>query len=121
MVMSMPIVATAVPKMPPTSWPAAFAMPACDPSQWLAISAMPIVIAVTKVVSKPTAVPEMMFVAGPVLRRLGDLADRPERARRVVLRDVDEGDAGREADDAGAEEVDPDRQAGRRVGRSSAS
>ena len=28
---------------------------------------MPIVIAVTKVVSKPTAMPEMMFVAGPVL------------------------------------------------------
>jgi hypothetical protein len=27
---------------------------------------MPIVIAVTKVVSKPTATPEMMFVAGPV-------------------------------------------------------
>ena len=42
-------------------------MPACVPSQWLANSAMPIVIAVTKVVSKPTAVPEMMLVAGPVL------------------------------------------------------
>ena len=28
---------------------------------------MPIVIAVTAVVSKPTAMPEMMFVAGPVL------------------------------------------------------
>ena len=36
------------------------------PSQWLAKRAMPIVIAVTAVVSKPTAVPLMMFVAGPV-------------------------------------------------------
>jgi len=42
-------------------------MPACDPSQWLAKSATPIVMAVTNVVSKPTATPEMMFVAGPVL------------------------------------------------------
>ena len=96
-------------------------MPACDPSQWLAKSAMPIVIAVTKVVSKPTAVPEMMFVAGPVLRRLGDLADRAERAGRVVLGDVDEGDAGREADDAGPEEVQPDRAGPTARCRSSAS
>ena len=65
--MSIAIVATAVPKMPPTSRPASFTMPAWLPSQWLAKSAMPMVIAVTKVVSKPTAVPEMMFVAGPVL------------------------------------------------------
>ena len=36
------------------------------PSQWLAMSATPIEMAVTKVVSKPTAVPLMMFVAGPV-------------------------------------------------------
>ena len=43
---------------------------------------MPIVIAVTTVVSKPTAMPEMMFVAGPVLRRLGDLADRAAACRR---------------------------------------
>ena len=49
--MSIAIVATAVPKIPPTSWPASFSMPACDPSQWLAKRAMPIVIAVTKVVS----------------------------------------------------------------------
>ena len=42
-------------------------MPACVPSQWLANRAMPIVIAVTAVVSKPTAVPAMMLVAGPVL------------------------------------------------------
>ncbi len=41
-------------------------MCACEPSQWLAKRAMPIVIAVTNVVSKPTATPEMMFVAGPV-------------------------------------------------------
>ena len=65
--MSMPMVATAVPKMPPTLWPSALTRPACSPSQWLANRAMPIVMAVTKVVSKPTAVPEMMFVAGPVL------------------------------------------------------
>ena len=62
----MPIVATAVPKMPPTSTPSALISSAWEPSQWLAMSAMPIVIAVTKVVSKPTAVPLMMFVAGPV-------------------------------------------------------
>ena len=65
--MSMPMVATAVPKMPPTSLPAPLTMPACEPSQWLANSAMPIVMAVTKVVSNPTATPEMMLVAGPVL------------------------------------------------------
>ena len=66
--MSMPIVATAVPKMPPTLRPSAVdAGPAWAPSQWLANSAMPIVMAVTTVVSKPTAVPLMMFVAGPVL------------------------------------------------------
>ena len=69
------------------------------------------VMAVTNVVSKPTAVPAMMLVAGPVLRRLGDLPDRAEAASRVVLGDVDEGDAGREADDAGAEEPDPGRDA----------
>ncbi len=65
--MSIAIVATAVPKIPPTSRPSAFVRPACVPSQWLEISAMPIVMAVTNVVSKPTAVPEMMLVAGPVL------------------------------------------------------
>ena len=65
--MSMPIVATAVPKMPPTLTPFSLTMPACAPSQWLAKRAMPIVIAVTNVVSKPTAMPVMMFVAGPVL------------------------------------------------------
>ena len=51
MVISMPIVATAVPKMPPTLRPVASVRPACEPSQWLAKSAMPIVIAVTNVVS----------------------------------------------------------------------
>ena len=45
------------------------------------------------------------------LRRLGDLADRAVRAGGVVLGDVDEGDARREADDAGAEEADPGRDA----------
>ena len=64
--MSMPIVATAVPKMPPTSLPSGVRRPACSPSQCEAMRAMPIVMAVTKVVSKPTAVPLMMFVAGPV-------------------------------------------------------
>ena len=64
--MSMPIVATAVPKMPPTLTPFSLTMPARSPSQWLTNSAMTIVIAVTAVVSKPTAVPAMMFVAGPV-------------------------------------------------------
>ena len=41
------------------------------------------------------------------LGRLGDLLDGAEAAGRVVLGDVDEGDAGREADDAGEEELDP--------------
>ena len=61
------MVATAVPKMPPTLRPSAEMRCACSPSQWLAKSAMPIVMAVTNVVSKPTAVPAMMLVAGPVL------------------------------------------------------
>ena len=63
----MPIVATAVPKIPPTFRPSADRRLAWSPSQWLANSAMLIVIAVTAVVSKPTAVPAMIFVAGPVL------------------------------------------------------
>ena len=63
----MPIVATAVPKMPPTLTPVADVRFAWSPSQWLTNSAMPIVMAVTAVVSKPTAVPAMMLVAGPVL------------------------------------------------------
>ena len=66
-VMSMPIVATAVPKTPPTLLPARLTRPACSPSQWLTKSAMTMTMAVTNVVSKPTAMPEMMFVAGPVL------------------------------------------------------
>ena len=65
--MSMPIVATAVPKMPPTLRPSSPMRPAWSPSQKLAKRAMLIVTAVTSVVSKPTAVPLMMFVAGPVL------------------------------------------------------
>ena len=80
--MSMPMVATAVPKMPPTFVPAASSMPACAPSQWLASRAMPMVMAVTAVVSKPTAMPEMMLVAGPVLRGLGDLLAPGARCRR---------------------------------------
>ena len=63
----MPIVATAVPKIPPTLAPLVSMRPACEPSQWLAKSAMPIAMAVANVVSKPTATPEMMLVAGPVL------------------------------------------------------
>ena len=66
MVISMAMVATAVPKTPPTSRPPAPSSPAWLPSQWLAKSAIPMEIAVTKVVSNPTAVPEMMLVAGPV-------------------------------------------------------
>jgi hypothetical protein len=50
----MPIVATAVPKMPPTLTPWSLRRFACVPSQWLANRAMLIVIAVTAVVSKPT-------------------------------------------------------------------
>jgi len=65
--MSMPMVATAVPKMPPMFLPVASTRPACEPSQLLARSATPIVSAVTRVVSKPTAIPLMMLVAGPVL------------------------------------------------------
>ena len=60
--MSMPIVATAVPKTPPTA-----PRPEWAPSQLLTSRAMPIVIAVTPVVSKPTDMPLMMLVAGPVL------------------------------------------------------
>ena len=62
MVMSMPMVATAVPKTPPTE-----PSPECAPSQLLARRARPIVMAVTAVVSKPTDMPAMMLVAGPVL------------------------------------------------------
>ena len=76
--MSMPIVATAVPKMPPTSCAGRVVSCACWPSQWLTNRATAIVIAVTAVVSKPTAVPEMMFVAGPVLDASAISLDRPE-------------------------------------------
>ena len=68
---------------------------------------MPIVIAVTNVVSKPTAMPEMMFVAGPVLDASAISRTGPERAGGVVLRDVDERDARREAHEPGDEEVAP--------------
>ncbi len=109
--MSMPIVATAVPKMPPTFRPSGETRFACSPSQWLTNSAIEMAIAVTAVVSKPTAVPAMMLVGGTGLRRLRDLADRAEAAGGVVLGDVDEGDARHEAHDAGEEEVHPGRQA----------
>ena len=42
----------------------------------------------------------MMFVAGPVLDASAISLTGPQRARRVVLGDVDEGDAGDDADDA---------------------
>ena len=42
-------------------------MSAFEPSRNEATSARPMEIAVSAVVSKPTAVPMMMFVAGPVL------------------------------------------------------
>ena len=64
MVMSIPMVATAVPKIPPFGHIGE--PPACRASA-LAKRAMAMVMAVTAVVSKPTATPEMMFVAGPVL------------------------------------------------------
>ena len=84
-VMSMPMVATAVPKMPnfatssPTK-PAAIA--ACSPNQCDAKIAMEIETAVTSVVSKPTAVPEMMFVAAPV--RLASASSRTGRYEPAV-------------------------------------
>ncbi len=66
-VVSMPIVATAVPKMP-AFWPGErrVAAPACEPKKYDRPSATAMMIAVTPVLSKPTAMPEMMFVAGPV-------------------------------------------------------
>jgi hypothetical protein len=76
-VMSMPIVATAVPKMAPTLSPFWLINSACAPSAKLANRAIAMVIAVTAVVSKPTAVPLMMFVAGPV--RLASAISRTGR------------------------------------------
>ena len=70
---------------------------------------MPITMAVTNVVSKPTAVPAMMLVAGPVLDASAMSLTGSPAASRVVLRDIDEGDARREADDARQEEPDPGR------------
>ena len=63
--MSMPIVATAVPKTPVVKPPTP-GMSACEPSMKEPTSAMAIVMAVAAVVSRPTAVPMMMLVAGPV-------------------------------------------------------
>ena len=105
--MSMPIVATAVPKMPPTSWPAAFVRPACEPSQWEAISAIPMVMRgdCRGLVADSGAADDVG--RGPGLAGLRDLAHRAEGASRVELGDVDERDAGREADDPGEEEPDP--------------
>src|SRR6478735_1685066 len=45
------------------------------------------------------------------LRRFGDVTHRTVGAGRVVLGDVDEGDAGGESDDACREEIDPGREA----------
>ncbi len=64
--MSMPIVATAVPNTP-VEMVLTFVSSACSPRAKEPTSAMPTVMAVTAVVSKPTAVPMMMFVAEPVL------------------------------------------------------
>ena len=63
---SMPIVATAVPKTPLLN-PGTPAMSAWEPRTKEITSARPMVMAVAAVVSYPTAVPMMMFVAGPVL------------------------------------------------------
>jgi hypothetical protein len=62
----MPIVATAVPKTP-VEMLFTFSRSACSPSTNATTRPRPTVIAVTAVVSKPTAVPMMMFVAEPVL------------------------------------------------------
>ena len=61
----MPIVATAVPKMPDVN-SGIPGMLAELPSQNEDTSARPMVIAVAAVVSYPTAVPMTMLVAGPV-------------------------------------------------------
>ncbi len=71
------------------------------------MSAVPMASAVAAVVSKPTAVPMMMFVAGPVREASAISWTGRQAAGRVVLRDVDEGDAGEDADDAAAEEPVP--------------
>ena len=101
MVMSMPIVATAVPKMPPTLTPSALAGRPAMPSQWLRDQRDADGDGGDEggLEADRDAGDDVRRRAG--LGRLGDLADRPERARRVVLGDVDERDAGREADDAG--------------------
>jgi len=59
------MVATAVPKIPVVKedTPGTSAL---EPSRNEAMSAVPIASAVRAVVSKPTAVPMMMLVAGPV-------------------------------------------------------
>jgi hypothetical protein len=51
--------------MPPCGRPVA--APHWSPNQWLRKRAIEIVIADAAVVSKPTAIPEMIVVAGPVL------------------------------------------------------
>ncbi len=63
--MSIPIVATAVPNTPLLN-PGTPAMSALEPRTKDATRAKPMAIAVAAVVSRPTAVPVMMLVAGPV-------------------------------------------------------
>ena len=65
--MSIPMVATAVPKMPVVKSGIAASISACEPRTNEPTRARPMLMAVIAVVSKPTAVPMMMFVAGPVL------------------------------------------------------
>ena len=83
--MSMPTVATAVPKMPnftSASPESPAAMPAWVPSQFEAKIAAEMETAVTNVVSKPTAVPAMMFVPAPV--RLASAISRTGRYEPAV-------------------------------------
>src|SRR5438270_9956225 len=68
-VVSMPIVATAVPNKPGlTFWDAnaGDSDAAWVPNQYDKPSAIEIMMAVMPVLSRPTAIPEMMLVAGPV-------------------------------------------------------
>ena len=68
----MPMVATAVPKMPVVKGDTRRLgrHSALEPSTKEAMSAVPMARAVSAVVSKPTAVPMMTLVAGPVREAL---------------------------------------------------
>ena len=69
-------------------------------------SAAAITSAAAPVVSKPTEMPEMMLVAGPVRDCLHDLLHGTVATARVVLRDPDEDEGGGNADDAADQVLD---------------